>query len=188
MPRIIHLFIGCRIVTGSEWKRSTYELCKQNFIIYPKTSLCNKKGTTCLVVFTRQLRFYLLGRPFIVRTDHHSLAWLLDFNNIEWQLVRWIEELSQYNTAIQHAMPTVSQEYQQRNHLINPMMLGRMSVSCHLVNAITVREPINNGLGLKRTLMTLSLYLFVGPNVVWKILNRMSLRDVIGFNRSTTRN
>lgn len=36
-------FIGCKIVTGSEWKRSTYKLCKQNLIIYPRTFLCNKK-------------------------------------------------------------------------------------------------------------------------------------------------
>lgn len=34
------------------------------------------------------------------------------------------------------------------------MMLGRMSVSCHVVDASPVREPMNNGLGLKRTLMT----------------------------------
>lgn len=40
--------------------------------------------------------------PFIVRTDHHSLAWLLGFKNIKGQFARWIEELSQYNMTIQH--------------------------------------------------------------------------------------
>lgn len=59
-----------------------------------------RKELLAIVVFTIQFRFYLLGRPFIVRTDHHSLAWLLGFKNIEGQLARCIEELSQYNMTI----------------------------------------------------------------------------------------
>ena len=38
----------------------------------------------------------------MVRTDHHSLTWLLSFNRIEGQLARWIEELSQYDMEVQH--------------------------------------------------------------------------------------
>jgi hypothetical protein len=45
---------------------------------------------------------FLLGRNFILRTDHNSLTWLLSLKNIEDQLARWIEELSQYNIIIQH--------------------------------------------------------------------------------------
>lgn len=37
-----------------------------------------------------------------MRTDHNSLIWLLNFKNIEGQLARWIEELSQYNIILQH--------------------------------------------------------------------------------------
>lgn len=37
--RCIGSVVRCWIVTGSEWKRSTYNLCKQNHIIYPKTLL-----------------------------------------------------------------------------------------------------------------------------------------------------
>lgn len=55
-----------------------------------------------IVVFTRQFRHFLLGRPFIVRTDHNSLVWLTNFKNIQGQLARWLEELSQYNMIIQH--------------------------------------------------------------------------------------
>ena len=32
-----------------------------------------------MVWFTRMYRHNLLGRKFIVRTDHHSLIWLLSF-------------------------------------------------------------------------------------------------------------
>lgn len=55
-----------------------------------------------IVVFTLQFWFYLVERLFIVRIDHHSLALLLGYKNIEWQLARWIEELSQYNMAVKH--------------------------------------------------------------------------------------
>ncbi len=61
-----------------------------------------RKELLALVAFTRQYRTYLLGRQFIVRTDHNSLTWLLRFKNIEGQLARWIEELAQYNMQIQH--------------------------------------------------------------------------------------
>ena len=63
-----------------------------------------RKELLAIVVFTRQFRFYLLGQPFIVRTDHHSLAWLLGFKNIKGQLARWWEELSQYNMTLQHCI------------------------------------------------------------------------------------
>lgn len=52
--------------------------------------------------FTRQFRHYLLGRKFTLCTDHNSLTWLLGFRNIEGQLARWLEELSQYNVNVIH--------------------------------------------------------------------------------------
>ena len=55
-----------------------------------------------LVRFCRTYRHYLLGRPFLVRTDHNSLVWLTRFKHIEGQLARWLEELSQYNMTIVH--------------------------------------------------------------------------------------
>lgn len=61
-----------------------------------------RKELLAIVCFTRHFRHYLLGRNFIIRTDHNSLTWLLNFKNIEGQLARWIEELSQYNMVIQH--------------------------------------------------------------------------------------
>jgi hypothetical protein len=38
-----------------------------------------RKELLAVVRFTRMYRHYLLGRRFIVRTDHHSLIWLLNF-------------------------------------------------------------------------------------------------------------
>ena len=55
-----------------------------------------------IVCFTRQYRHFLLGRKFMIRTDHNSLAWLMRFQGIQGQLARWIEELSQFNMRILH--------------------------------------------------------------------------------------
>ena len=38
-----------------------------------------RKKLLAIVRFTRQFRHYLLGRPFVIRTDHSSLTWLLHF-------------------------------------------------------------------------------------------------------------
>lgn len=61
-----------------------------------------RKELLAIITFTRQFRHFLLGNRFILRTDHNSLIWLLNFKNIEGQLARWIEELSQYNIILQH--------------------------------------------------------------------------------------
>lgn len=61
-----------------------------------------KKELLAVVFFTRYFRYYLLGRCFTVRTDHSSLQWLSNFRYPEGQILRRIEELSQYNMTIQH--------------------------------------------------------------------------------------
>ncbi len=61
-----------------------------------------RKELLAVVRFTRQYRYYLLGRPFTVRTDHSSLTWLLNFKEPQGQLARWMEELSQYNVVLRH--------------------------------------------------------------------------------------
>lgn len=82
-----------------------------------------------MVAFTRHYRYYLLGSPFILWTDHNSLAWLIGFKNIEGQLARWLEELSQYDVTIQHRSGKKHQ---------NADRLSRMStndLSCDCYNA-----------------------------------------------------
>ncbi|MCG7878513.1 MAG: RNase H-like domain-containing protein, partial [Candidatus Thiodiazotropha endolucinida] len=65
-----------------------------------------RKELLAVVKFCRQFRHYLLGRFFLIRTDHNSLVWLTRFKHIEGQLARWLEELSQYNFRILHRRGT----------------------------------------------------------------------------------
>ncbi|MCG7869896.1 MAG: DDE-type integrase/transposase/recombinase, partial [Candidatus Thiodiazotropha taylori] len=61
-----------------------------------------RKELLAIVRFCRQYRYYLLGKPFTIRTDHSSLRWLLRFKEPQGQLARWMEELSQYNMVLTH--------------------------------------------------------------------------------------
>ena len=54
------------------------------------------------VTFTHHFRHYLLGRKFLLRTDHGSLRWLFNFKDPVGQVARWLEALSQYTFDIQH--------------------------------------------------------------------------------------
>ncbi|XP_023205547.1 uncharacterized protein LOC106700194 [Xiphophorus maculatus] len=61
-----------------------------------------RRELLAIVKYTRQFRHFLLGRKFLLRTDHGSLAWLFRFKHPEGQLARWLEELSQYDFDIEH--------------------------------------------------------------------------------------
>ena len=59
-----------------------------------------RKELLAVVRFTRHYRHHLLGRRFYVRTDHNSLTWLMRFRDVQGQLARWLEELSQYDMVL----------------------------------------------------------------------------------------
>ena len=47
-------------------------------------------------------RVYLLGRPFVVQTDHRSLEWLHRLKENNARLTRWSWSLQPYNFSIEH--------------------------------------------------------------------------------------
>ena len=61
-----------------------------------------RKELLAVVVFVQHYEHYLLGRPFLIRTDHASLAWLMRFKRIGGQLCRWLEYLARFSYSIQH--------------------------------------------------------------------------------------
>jgi hypothetical protein len=72
-------------------------------LIKPQRKYCiTRKELLAVVKFCRYFRHYLLGRRFVLRTDHNSLIWLMRFKHIEGQLARWLEELAQFDMEIVH--------------------------------------------------------------------------------------
>ena len=61
-----------------------------------------RRELLAVVTFLQQFRAYLLGRHFVVWTDHGSLTWLRNFKNPEGQLARWLEQLQEYDFSIVH--------------------------------------------------------------------------------------
>ena len=61
-----------------------------------------RKELLALVYFLKHFRCYLLGKLFLVRTDHASLKWLQQFKEPEGQLARWLEQLQEFNFQLEH--------------------------------------------------------------------------------------
>ena len=61
-----------------------------------------RKEMLALIHFVKYFRHYLYGRQFLIRTDHSSLKWLLNFKNPEGQVARWMETLASYDMKIEH--------------------------------------------------------------------------------------
>jgi len=61
-----------------------------------------RKELLAVVHFTRHFRQYLLGRQFIIRTDHAALSWLKKTSEPIGQNARWLELLGEYNYVIRH--------------------------------------------------------------------------------------
>ena len=74
---------GSKTITGS-WK---------NYSVTQKEMLA-------IVFFVRQYRHFLLGRRFVLRTDHAALQWLFTFKEPTGMIARWITTLSSYDMAI----------------------------------------------------------------------------------------
>lgn len=61
-----------------------------------------RRELLAVVEFSAHFRQYLLGRPFVVRTDHSSLQWLINMKEPEGQLARWLEKLGEYDFKVVH--------------------------------------------------------------------------------------
>ena len=73
----------------------TLEKAEQNYCVTRKEMLAT-------VFFTKYFKHYLLGRHFILCTDHGSLRWLHRFKEPEGQVQRWLQQLSQFDFEIIH--------------------------------------------------------------------------------------
>ena len=66
-----------------------------------------KRELLAIVWATQHFRQYLVGRRFILRTDHAALQWLFNFKDPEGQLARWLLQLSELEFDVQHRKGTL---------------------------------------------------------------------------------
>ena len=72
---------------------NTFSKSERNYCVTRK-ELCS------VVYFVKHFRHYLLGKKFLVRTDHGSLCWLMNFKNPDGQMARWIEIFAPFDFEI----------------------------------------------------------------------------------------
>ncbi|GBL82576.1 Retrovirus-related Pol polyprotein from transposon 297, partial [Araneus ventricosus] len=73
----------------------------------PERNYCvTRKELLVIVKSIEHFHHYLYGRKFLLRTDHASLRWLLNFKEPEGQIARWIQRLQEYDFKIQHRKGT----------------------------------------------------------------------------------
>ncbi|GFS93394.1 retrovirus-related Pol polyprotein from transposon 412 [Trichonephila clavipes] len=69
----------------------------------PKRNYCvTRKELLAIVKAIEHFHPYLYGRRFLIRTDHVSLTWILNFKNPEGQIARWIQRLQEYDVEIRY--------------------------------------------------------------------------------------
>ncbi|GBM96236.1 Retrovirus-related Pol polyprotein from transposon 297 [Araneus ventricosus] len=73
----------------------------------PERNYClTRKELLAIVKSIEHFHHYLYGRKFLLRTDHASLRWFLNFKEPEGEIARWIQRLQEYDFEIQHRKGT----------------------------------------------------------------------------------
>jgi len=81
-------------------------------------------------------KIYLLGKPFILRTDHFSLQWLQSCKHLEGRVARWMEKLAAFKFTI---------KYVPGSKILQVDALSRIPVrkcnpECHVCTRIELRK------------------------------------------------
>ena len=61
-----------------------------------------RKELLAMIDAMEQYRVYLLGKKFLVRTDHSALKWLHSFKEPTGQVARWLERLAEFDYIVEH--------------------------------------------------------------------------------------
>ncbi|GBM38864.1 Retrovirus-related Pol polyprotein from transposon 297 [Araneus ventricosus] len=73
----------------------------------PERNDCvTRKELLAIVKSIEHFHHYLYRRKFLLRTDHASLRWLLNFREPEGQIARWIQRLQEYDFEMKHCKGT----------------------------------------------------------------------------------
>ena len=101
-----------------------------------------RKELLALVYFVKYFRHYLYGKKFVVRTDHGSLRWLMNFKTPEGQVARWIELLSSFDMKIEHRPGNVHKNADGLSR-IPCRQCGKVEEEGDSIAACSIRQSVN---------------------------------------------
>ena len=71
-------------------------------------SYASTKGELLVVIFFLQYyKYYLLHRPFILRTDNRELIWMCSLESPTGMILRWLEILASFDFTVKHRKGTL---------------------------------------------------------------------------------
>ena len=91
----------------------TLNKAEQNYCVTDKELLAVKH-------FIEYFRQYLLGRTFLVRSDHQALKWLFTLREPKGRIARWIEILSAFDFEIEYRPGVRHQNADGMSRCLNP--------------------------------------------------------------------
>lgn len=62
----------------------------------------NRGELYAIIYFLNHFKYYLLYRPFILRTDHHALQWIYTMQQPASMILRWLETLANFEFTVKH--------------------------------------------------------------------------------------
>ncbi|BHF70212.1 hypothetical protein SprV_0301326200 [Sparganum proliferum] len=112
-----------------------------NTLTKPQRNYCTfRRELLAIVVFLRQFKHLLIGRRFILRTDHRALQWLRSFKDPMDQLARWQEFLQDFDFECQYR-PGPKHGNADALSRLPPIPDTDPDVQTAAVNAIVMSEP-----------------------------------------------
>ena len=60
-----------------------------------------------VIFFLQYYKYYLLHRPFILRTDNRALTWIRSLESSTWMILRWLEILASFDFTFKHRKGTL---------------------------------------------------------------------------------
>lgn len=94
--------IGCVLSQIQNGREKVIAYGSRTLSSAEKNYCVTRKEMLAVIYFVKYYKHYLLGREFILRTDHGSLTWLHKFKEPDGQICRWLQQLGPYNFTIIH--------------------------------------------------------------------------------------
>lgn len=95
--------VSMRYYPRSKWGKKKVIAYFSKVLSKAERNYCvTRRELLAVVDSLKSFRHYLLGRKFVIRTDHVSLKWLMSFKDLEGQLARWLERLQEFNFEVVH--------------------------------------------------------------------------------------
>lgn len=98
-----HDSMGAVLSQIQDGKEKVIAYASKKFSQSQRQYCITRKELLAVHTFVHHFKHYLLGRSFIVRTDHRALTWMLNWKNPNTsQYCRWRQELEVYDMHVQY--------------------------------------------------------------------------------------